>query len=100
LLSRGLCRVAFDLKNALTSFNGFDCSFDETGSAAKALVKAAPTSYFDCTIASEMPALASNKARGVTVWAKEAGPVVLIGIVTDGSRRRAGRLNIRYDNWT
>jgi len=99
-LSWWFCRVGLDLKNALICFNGFDCSFYEASIAAKALVKAAPTSYFNCAIASEMSAMALNKARGVTVWAEEAGPVVLIGIVTGRSGYRAGRLHIRCPNWT
>jgi hypothetical protein len=72
-----------DLKNASSGFNCFDCSFEKAACAAKALVKGAAASNFDCTVASEMSAPALNKASRATVWAEEAGPVVFIGIETE-----------------
>jgi hypothetical protein len=83
---RRLRYFRFSFQNALIGLNGFDCSVDEPGTAAKALAKAAPAPNFGGAVTGEMSTSAMNEARCVAVWTKKAGPIVFVSIAL-GSRR-------------
>jgi hypothetical protein len=84
-LARRLRCAKFNLHGALIGFNGFDCSFDEAGVAAKTLVKATSTPHFGGAVASEMSAPAMNEVRCVAVRTKKARPIIFVSVVVGGS---------------
>jgi hypothetical protein len=67
--------------------DGFDCSFDEAGIAAKTLVKATSTPNFGGAVASKTSALAMNEVRCVAVRTKKARPIIFVSVVVGGSGR-------------
>jgi hypothetical protein len=66
----------------LVGFNGLDCTFDETGTAAEALVKAPSASHFSGAVTRKMSTPAPNEAGRIAVRAEETSPIVFTGIVT------------------